>query len=119
MPALRRFARRTAEQWAIPADSSDVLSLVVSELVTNAVLHSGSLEVTLLIVFDGAAMTVEVADTGRWLARVAERRVTEDDGAAFGRGLELVTACTSWWAALPTAAGTRVVARLPIVEPIG
>ncbi|NUK00320.1 ATP-binding protein [Streptomyces lunaelactis] len=116
VPELRHFARRTAQQWAIPDESSDALSLVVSELVTNAVLHSGSADVTALIVFDGVAVTVEVTDSGRWLARGANRCVAEDEDADFGRGLDLVRACTSWCMVQPSAAGTRVVARLPVAE---
>lgn len=116
VPELRHFARRTAQQWALPDDASETLSLVVSELATNAVLHSGSAEVTTLIVFDGVALTVEVTDSGRWLTREADRRVAEDEDAAFGRGLDLVGACTSWCTIHPSPAGTRVVARLPVVE---
>jgi anti-sigma regulatory factor (Ser/Thr protein kinase) len=119
VPELRHFACHVAERWRIPADSSDALSLVVSELVTNVVLHSGSPEVSVLITFDGAATTVEVLDTGRWLDRGSQRRVAEDEEAAYGRGLELVNACTSRCAVIVTPTGTRVVAHLPVVDPIG
>lgn len=116
VPELRRFARRTARQWAAPEDVSDTLALVVSELVTNAVLHSGSKDVTTWIVFDGDAVTVEVGDSGHWLVRDADRRAAEDEDAAFGRGLALVRACTDWFAIHPSPAGTSVIARLPVVE---
>jgi anti-sigma regulatory factor (Ser/Thr protein kinase) len=116
VPELRHFARRTAQRWAVPEELSETLSLVVSELVTNAVLHSGSADVTTLIVFDGVAVTVEVTDSGHWLVRDANRRVTEDEDAAFGRGLDLVRACAGWCTIHPSPAGTRVVARLPVAE---
>ncbi len=116
MPVLRRFARRTAQRWAVPEDASETLALVVSELVTNAVLHSGSADVTGLIVFDGDAVTVEVTDSGRWLVRDANRSVTEDADAEFGRGLDLVRACTSWFTVHPSDAGTTVVARVCVRE---
>ncbi|MFI1716572.1 ATP-binding protein [Streptomyces litmocidini] len=115
VPAVRRFVRGAVRRWAVPADATDTFLLVVSELVTNVVLHSSSAEVTVLVSFDGAALTVEVKDQGRWLDRRVPRQVAEDDDAAFGRGLALVTACTSWWAADVTPSGTRVVARCPIV----
>ncbi|MFJ8132187.1 ATP-binding protein [Streptomyces hydrogenans] len=115
VPAMRRFFRSAARQWAVPADATDTLLLVVSELVTNVVLHSTSAEVTVLVAFDGVALTVEVKDQGRWLDRRLPRQVAEDDDAAFGRGLALVTACTSWWAADVTPNGTRVVAHCPIM----
>ncbi|SDO04220.1 Histidine kinase-like ATPase domain-containing protein [Streptomyces sp. cf386] len=116
VPELRRFARGTARQWAVPEEVSHTLALVVSELVTNSVLHSGSTDITTRIVFDGVALTVEVTDSGRWLGRDADRRMAEDEDAAFGRGLDLVRACTSWCTIHLSPAGTSVVARLPVVE---
>ncbi|MEU1404811.1 ATP-binding protein [Streptomyces sp. NPDC005728] len=117
VPEARRFARQAARRWALPEDPTATLSLVVSELVTNAVLHSGSEDVTTLIVFDGLDVTVEVTDSGQWLERGTHRRVAEDEDAAFGRGLDLVRACTSWCTIHLSAAGSRVMARLPIAEP--
>ncbi|MFF9133157.1 ATP-binding protein [Streptomyces sp. NPDC014776] len=114
VPAVRRFVRGAVRSWAVPADTEDTLLLVVSELVTNVVLHSTSAEVTVLVSFDGVVLTAEVKDQGRWLTRRTPRRVAEDDDAAFGRGLALVTACTSWWATDVTADGTRVVAHCPV-----
>ncbi|MFF4040123.1 ATP-binding protein [Streptomyces sp. NPDC001816] len=117
VPEARQFARHAARRWALPEDPTATSSLVVSELVTNAVLHSGTEDVTTLIVFDGLDVTVEVTDSGRWLERGTNRRVAEDENAAFGRGLDLVRACTSWCTIHPTSAGTRVVARLPVTGP--
>ncbi|MER6129780.1 ATP-binding protein [Streptomyces sp. NPDC001795] len=116
VPEARHFARRAALRWAIPEEPCETLSLIVSELVTNVVLHSGSAYVTAFIVFDGVAVTVEVTDFGRWLVRDADHRVAEDGGAAFGRGLDLVRACTSRLTIHPSPAGTRVVAHLPVEE---
>ncbi|MFI8828725.1 ATP-binding protein [Streptomyces sp. NPDC053431] len=115
VPTVRHFVRDAVRRWAVPADTADASLLVVSELVTNVVLHSSSAEVAVLVSFDGAGLTVEVRDQGRWLDRHSPRQVPEDDGAAFGRGLALVTACTSWWAADVTPGGTRVVARCPVL----
>lgn len=116
MPDLRRFAVYTARRWAIPQDSYDTLALVVSELVTNVVLHSGSPDVALLITFDGVDLTIEVTDNGRWLENGAGAPTLEHR-ASFGRGLELVRAYTSWSTVLATAAGTRVTAGIPVIEP--
>ncbi|MFI1366377.1 ATP-binding protein [Streptomyces griseochromogenes] len=116
VPEQRRFARRTAQHWAVPEDASATVALVVSELVTNAVLHSGGSDVTGLIVFDGVAVTVEIADSGRWLVRDADRSVTEDAGAESGRGLDLVRACTSRFTLHASAAGTKAVARISVRE---
>lgn len=114
MPDLRRFAVHTARRWAISKDPYDTLALVVSELVTNVVLHSGSPDVALLITFDGVALTVEVTDSGRWLEYDAGAPTLEGR-ASFGRGLELVRAYSSWCTVLATAAGTRVTAGIPVI----
>ncbi|WP_194859035.1 ATP-binding protein [Streptomyces sp. SUK 48] len=114
VPALRRFTCDTADRWALPADTRDALSLVVTELVTNTVLHRGSPEVTLLLTHKGSALTVEVKDAGRRRTRRTARVAAEDADASCGRGLNLVRHCTSWWLALLTAAGTTVVAWLPV-----
>ncbi|WP_406405616.1 ATP-binding protein [Streptomyces sp. NBC_00879] len=116
VPDLRRFAVHTARRWAIGKDPYDMLALVVSELVTNVVLHSGSPDVALLITLDGVDLTVEVTDRGRWLERDAGAPTLEHR-ASFGRGLELVRAYTSSCAVLATAAGTRVTAAIPVIEP--
>ncbi|MFF3459631.1 ATP-binding protein [Streptomyces sp. NPDC002730] len=116
VPDLRRFAVHTARRWAIPKDPYDMLALVVSELVTNVVLHSGSPDVALLITFDGVDLSVEVTDNGRWLEHDAGAPTLEHR-ASFGRGLELVRAYSSWCTVLATAAGTRVTAGIPVIEP--
>ncbi len=116
VPATRRFVRAALLRWAVPPDAIDTLLVVLSELATNVVLHSGSTEMSVLVRFDGTALTVEVKDQGRWLVRHTPRRAAEDDDAAFGRGLALVAACTSWWTMDITDAGTRVTARCPVVH---
>lgn len=93
------------------------MSLVLSELVTNAVVHSGSEDVTTLIVFAGLDGSVEVTDSGWGLARSTNRRVPENENAAFERGLALVRASPSWCTIHPSAAGTWGVARLPLRRP--
>lgn len=116
VPLLRHFASSTARRWGLPAEPTDTMSLVVTELATNVVLHSGSREVSVLLTFDGAAVFIEVKDAGQWQARRGPRLVAEDANAAYGRGLQLVKGCTSWFLAFLSAAGTRVVACVPVIE---
>ncbi|MFG3037514.1 ATP-binding protein [Streptomyces sp. NPDC048330] len=110
VPALRRFARGVAARWDLPTGIDDTLRLVVSELVGNAVRHSGGMDVALLLSVDVSTLAVEVKDNGRWLPRPRGR----GEFACGGRGLDIVEAyalrCTVH--ALP--GGTRVVAELSL-----
>jgi anti-sigma regulatory factor (Ser/Thr protein kinase) len=115
VPALRHFAGETARRWALSEQTADALSLVVSELVTNVVLHSGSPDVTVLLARGDDDIRVEVKDSGSWQTRLTPRLVPEDDDAACGRGLELVKHFSNWWLAFLDPRGTRVVASLPAV----
>jgi anti-sigma regulatory factor (Ser/Thr protein kinase) len=117
VPDLRHFACDTARRWAVPQETIDALSLVVTELVTNVVLHSGSPDVTLLISHHDTRVHVEVKDAGTWHTRTSPRLVPEDDDAACGRGLDLVKHCCNWWLAFLGPKGTRVVASLPVAAP--
>lgn len=109
--ALRRFARDVATSWSLREDVEEALCLVVTELVTNVVLHSRSPHVTLLLVRNGAVVSVEVRDAGRWRSRAGRRAAGADDNALCGRGLQLVDAYATSWTRRTTTAGTRVIAR--------
>ncbi|MER5642238.1 ATP-binding protein [Kitasatospora sp. NPDC002227] len=113
VPALRRFVRDLARRWGLSA-ADEALSLVVTELVTNVLLHSGSPDVTLLVTFDRTTLTVVVRDTGRWQPRAEKRRAAEDADARCGRGLPLVAAHTTRCAVFRSERGTRVVAELAL-----
>lgn len=82
---------------------SDVAELLVSELVTNAILHAGS-DVRLYVHTDGRRVRVEVADASAALPQVRHFAID----ATTGRGLELVEALAPRWGATPTAGGKTV-----------
>ncbi|WP_345700544.1 ATP-binding protein [Kitasatospora terrestris] len=107
---FRNFARDTAARWMISPDDTG-LALVVSELVGNAVRHSGSADVSLLLSATVTTLTVEVRDSGRW--RRPSAPVT-DGLACGGRGLDIVEACATRTTVHRTLAGTRVIAVLPL-----
>ncbi len=71
---------------------SDTTELLVSELVTNALLHSGS-EVGLRVVAGGPTVRVEVRDASPVLPKPARHAAD----AATGRGLEMVELLSSRW----------------------
>ena len=112
VPALRRFTRDTARRWGLLDETEDALCLIVTELATNTVLHSGSPHITLLIDFRGNTVTVQIQDAGRWRLRRPHRSGTGHEEC--GRGLQLVHAYATACAVLPTAAGTLVIAELTL-----
>jgi anti-sigma regulatory factor (Ser/Thr protein kinase) len=90
------IARRSLADWLAPvidAGDLDMARLLVSELVTNAVVH-GHGEITLRATLDEDRLLVEVIDEGHGF----ERSVRQQDFAAIGgRGLSIVDAESSRW----------------------
>jgi anti-sigma regulatory factor (Ser/Thr protein kinase) len=103
--------RRALEALELPVLSSDVL-LVASELVSNAVRHSGcgpDEPIKVRAYTDGARITVSVNDPGR---SGLDAQVRSDDDTAHGCfGLRIVERlCTRWGA--DRSCGYRVWAEL-------
>ncbi|MFE1441130.1 ATP-binding protein [Streptomyces sp. NPDC058739] len=92
VPGLRRLAETVARACQLSEAVEEALTLVVSELATNVVLHSGSPDLTMSLEADDTSLTVEVGDRGQWRERRASRCEAVDMDAAFGRGLTLVDA---------------------------
>ena len=84
-------------------DVADVAELLVSELVTNAVLHAGTV-VRLRILGDGSGVRIEVSDGME--AKPSRRRYSAE--AATGRGLGLVEALAADWGTRSDGAGKTV-----------
>ncbi len=107
----RRWARSRLTGCGVDLGESlaDTLVLVVSELVTNAVVHTGSPAVLRLVfpVGQGAErrpVRVEVTDASG--APPAQRVAPAE--ATGGRGLELVSVLTDRWGWFPDGSGKRV-----------
>jgi len=104
----RRFLRETLTRWGLDEDRLDVAELCVSELVTNAVIHSGTLT-ELTAQLDEEFLTVLVRDQGgTGTVRRAPADADGDPLGVSGRGLMLVDALSSSWAAEHGADGTTV-----------
>jgi anti-sigma regulatory factor (Ser/Thr protein kinase) len=102
----RRFLRGTLGRWDVEDDTVDAAELCVSELVTNAVIHTGT-STELTVELDAEFLTVLVHDEGAagQVQRVGDQ---EDPMAIAGRGLALVEALSTAWAAEHGADGTTV-----------
>lgn len=82
----------------------DAASLLVSELVTNAVLHAAS-AVELTVRRQQGQVRVEVADAS---AKAPQRRTYKEE-ATTGRGLEMVELLAERWGVDTTASGGKTV----------
>lgn len=101
----RRFLRRTLQEWGVDEDTTDTAELCLSELVTNAVMHTrAGCGVRLLL--DRGVLTTTVRDYGTENATpVAE---VDDPLQTHGRGLLLVDALASRWGSELDSVGTTV-----------
>ncbi|KQU64133.1 hypothetical protein ASC58_19675 [Phycicoccus sp. Root101] len=91
----RHFASRTLAAWDVDEAVAYNALLCLSELVTNAVIHTGAgCEVQLLL--DQQALTATVRDGGSNVV-VDPKRVEQDPLAVHGRGLSLVDALATGW----------------------
>ncbi len=110
MGRARRWARSrlAGSGWEDDDSLAETLVLLISELVTNAVVHTGCPAAVLRMLFGSAesagTVRVEVADASCRPPR-PRRAAGEDTG---GRGLELVDGLADRWGWQPEGAGKRI-----------
>ncbi|MDT9695800.1 SpoIIE family protein phosphatase [Streptomyces sp. P17] len=99
----RRFTRRTLRSWDLTGQTDAVL-LVVSELVTNALVHTeGPVRLDLTLI--NSRLRVAVADTS---PRSPVKPTSIGWEATGGRGILLVEAMSASWGTLPVSGGKQV-----------
>ena len=94
-------ARRFAQQSGCQEHGTDLLDdalLLISELVTNSVLHGGP-PIVLAVDCDGSGLHVRVRDGGPTMPQPR----AADGGAESGRGMTLVELLSSTWGVDPVA----------------
>ena len=108
-PDATARARRLVRESVVPLDPqlADDAALVVTELVTNALLHAG-LPVVVRVAATSKKIRIEVADSSR-IPPVPPRPDTE---AMTGRGLGMVSRLADRWSFEPTSDGKVVWAEL-------
>ena len=116
--AARRFVRAALADWTERGVGGlgDLLAadalVIVSELVTNAVVHAGT-DVELLCRLDeDGLLVVEVSD--HHPSRTVREESSPYDGAEYGRGLRLVAALADCWGITYRTGSKTVWARLPM-----
>ncbi|MFI5854809.1 ATP-binding protein [Streptomyces parvulus] len=82
--------------WGVPDELADVVVLLASELVTNAVLHCriSHAQVRVTLTLHGTDLTLEVSDPDRDRLPRLHHSGPNDEG---GRGLALVSALADEW----------------------
>ena len=104
----RRFVREALERWDC-GDALDTVQLLVSELVTNAVVHAGS-KPNVAVLLLPETVRIEVADQ-QVDAAVAPREAGDDDES--GRGLFLLEELSSSWGVETSPDGKTVWFEVP------
>ncbi|MER7375239.1 SpoIIE family protein phosphatase [Streptomyces lanatus] len=99
----RRFTARTLRRWKVQ-EAADAVLLVVSELVTNALVHTQG-SVRLDLVLRGDRVRVSVSDSS---PRAPAKPVIVDWESTGGRGLLLVEAVSDTYGTVPVAGGKQV-----------
>ncbi|MFG2789551.1 SpoIIE family protein phosphatase [Streptomyces sp. NPDC048419] len=105
----RTLASALLRQWHAGDQAHDSALLVISELVTNAVLF-GAEPVTVRLVKAGGRLTCEVGDTGNGRPRLHRGDVLDDSG----RGLHVIHKLTTRWGVRWTSTGKAVWAELDV-----
>jgi PAS domain-containing protein len=105
----RHLAQRTLAAWRL-SSAADTVSLVVSELVTNAVTHARSAMTFTLELTGAGVVRVAVTDS----SRAMPEEQTPGPSEEHGRGIQLVELLSSAWGATVLADGKVVWAEVPV-----
>lgn len=89
--SARRFTESWLAQWKL-SHLTDTMNLLVSELVTNAVVHGGT-QADLKLLFHSGRLRVEVRDGNNAKPKVKNYSTT----ATTGRGMQIVDALADCW----------------------
>lgn len=101
--SARKFVDETLRRWDC-ADELDVVTLLVSELVTNAVVHAGT-DIDVGVRLLPAAIRIEVDDASGALPELRDAA----ESAESGRGMDLVHRMAQSWGVEQRAGGGKVV----------
>jgi serine/threonine-protein kinase RsbW len=111
--AVRRELAADLLLYGIESDDVDAVTLVASELVGNAIRHSGAVEDAELDISWTVGETEVYVCVGDPSDALPRRRFP-DSQSTGGRGLTIVEALCVDWGAEPTPDGKRVWARIPV-----
>ena len=111
--SARRFTESCLVQWKL-SHLTETMNLLVTELVTNAVVHGGT-GADLKLLFDSERLRVEVRDGSTAKPRVKNYSTT----ATTGRGMQIVDALADRWGTTEEAPGKVVWLEFEVKEATG
>lgn len=114
VPRARHRTTRFLEEWGLSDDLCRTAQLVVSELVTNAVVHTASDLIACVLHRQAGELRITVVDEGDECPAPQVREA--GDGDVSGRGLLLVSTLTADWGVEQAAHGRGVWASLTIPQ---
>ncbi|MFF5004752.1 ATP-binding protein [Streptomyces phaeochromogenes] len=118
VPVARAKARAIATAWGLPL-IADSLEWVVTELVTNAVIHGRAARGSRVVVayhLEDDLLRVEVRDWASGTPRVAAEPSPNGDAPEGGRGLQIVAALVDDWGVTPKVIGKSVWAEIAVTS---
>lgn len=108
----RRFTRRSLRAWGVADTAMDAALLVVSELVTNALVHTdGPVRLDLTLI--DRRLRAAVTDAS---PRTPVKPTDPGWEATGGRGILLVEAVSDTWGTVPVSGGKQVWSELLLQE---
>jgi anti-sigma regulatory factor (Ser/Thr protein kinase) len=110
----RRFCAGTLGRWGASRNLVDSACLLVSELVTNAILHAGTTcELTVTGPADASRGVIRIEVTDGDAATPVTKRYDVEVEAGSGRGLQLVEALSQRFGTRQVDAGKAVWCEMP------
>ena len=99
----RQKVHAQLSEWSFDEDTRDAAALVVSELVTNALLHTESKVIVCVLREERDRLRIEVTDQGEVGPGPAPQIAAADQ--EHGRGLLLVTRLADAWGVVTASSG--------------
>ncbi|MET8331318.1 SpoIIE family protein phosphatase [Streptomyces sp. NPDC005181] len=114
--AARSFVDDRLRSWGL-AEMSNALQLIVSEIVTNALIHAGSdVDIRLRAFADRVRLEVRDSDSNPPVPSPLALSEEENAEAEHGRGLLIVEALAGLWNSSPNGRGKTVSLDVPIPD---
>ena len=103
----RRHLRAALSGWGVDDDTADTAVLCLSEVITNAIIHTGAPS-EMRAALDRGVLTVTVRDRGASSRPADEPRDETDPLRVHGRGLQVVEELSDRWGSELDAVGATV-----------